>query len=228
MAMPKKFYREINFMSTNSVVAIGVGSGAIGTLDQVIACKPEGVRFVAVSRDVRLLAETSIGVKLLLGDDIKVCREFSCDTLIGQSTEKTKKIMANALKGAEMVFISVDLGVVTDSGAAPFIAKIAHDMGILAIGLVAMPCDLDGERIAERARLVLSDLKTVVDVLFEYKKDRLIESDMELSTLDVCGSVSQYFSFIILSFTDLFSSSNKGILLGLKRSSIKVKPIEFP
>lgn len=213
-------------MTVNSIVAVGVGNGGIGAIERMIAHKITGVKFVAVSNDVRLLVNPAIAEKLLLENGIDGCSGFLGNTSKAkQVTTEIKANIVNALNGAEMVFISAALGGATGSGAAPVIAEIAHEMKMLVIGLVSMPFTFEDKNTCKRAKEGFICLKKHADILLEFNKDNVLESCSNLPVSVAYTAYYDYFSSIVQCFIDLFRSDRNRELLALKRASLKAKPI---
>jgi len=213
-------------MTVNSIVAVGVGNGGIGAIERMIARKITGVKYVAVSNDVRLLGNAAIAEKLLLENGIDGCGGFLGNTSKAkQATTEIKANIVHALNGAEVVFISAALGGATGSGGAPVIGEIAHEMKMLVVGLVSMPFTFEGNNTCKRAGEGFINLKKHADIILEFKKDNVLESCSNLPMSDAYTAYYDYFSSIVKCFTDLFRSGRKRELLALKRASLKAKPI---
>ena len=122
------------------IKVIGVGGGGGNAVNRMVSDGLQGVEFIAMNTDQQALAKNHAATKVQLGSKLTKGRGAGADPEIGQrAAEESKDEIANALKGSQMVFITAGMGGGTGTGAAPVVAEVAHDLGILTVGIVTKP-----------------------------------------------------------------------------------------
>src|SRR3989344_8485577 len=156
------------------IKVIGCGGSGRNALERMIQARIHGVEFIAINTDAQDLHGSSAPVKIHIGKSLTRGLGAGMNPDIGrQAAEDTKEEIMNALKGADMVFISGGMGGGTATGAAPIIADIAKDVGALTVAVVTKPFSFEGAqrmRIAEEGWHILRDK---VDALITIPNDRL-------------------------------------------------------
>lgn len=170
----------------NSAVikVIGVGGGGCNAVNRMIDAGLKGVQFIAVNTDRQALNKCNSDTKIQIGEKLTRGLGAGGNPDIGQrSAEETIDIITDVLEGADMVFITAGMGGGTGTGAAPIIAKLSKDMGILTVAVVTKPFTFEGRKRMKQAELGLDFLKKYVDSLVVVPNDKLIESSSEHTTM---------------------------------------------
>ena len=162
-----------NYLAVIKVV--GVGGGGVNAVNRMIDAGLKGVEFIAVNTDAQALLMSDADVKLDIGREITRGLGAGSDPEIGKAAaESHSEEIEEALKGADMVFITAGKGGGTGTGAAPVIAQIAKGLGALTIGVVTRPFAFEGKRRSTQAESGIKTLKEKVDTLIVIPNDRLL------------------------------------------------------
>ena len=165
------------------IKVIGVGGGG-NAVNRMVSDGLQGVEFIAMNTDQQALAKNHASVKVQLGSKLTKGRGAGADPEIGQrAAEESKDEIANALKGSQMVFITAGMGGGTGTGAAPVVAEVAHDLGILTVGIVTKPFSFEGKRKMGLAEQGIANLLMHVDSLIVIPNERLKMISQEKITL---------------------------------------------
>ena len=128
-----------------NIKVIGVGGGGGNAVNRMIESNIQGVEFIAVNCDKQVLLTSSAPTKIGIGEKITKGHGAGSDPSVGeQAAEESLEDIANVVRGADMVFITTGMGGGTGTGAAPVVAKVAKEMGILTIGIVTKPFSFEG------------------------------------------------------------------------------------
>ena len=167
-----------------NIKVIGVGGGGGNAVNRMVSDGLQGVEFIAMNTDQQALAKNHASVKVQLGSKLTKGRGAGADPEIGQrAAEESKDEIANALKGSQMVFITAGMGGGTGTGAAPVVAEVAHDLGILTVGIVTKPFSFEGKRKMGLAEQGIANLLMHVDSLIVIPNERLKMISQEKITL---------------------------------------------
>ena len=170
--------------NVTTIKVIGVGGGAGNAVNRMVSDGLQGVEFIAMNTDQQALAKNHASVKVQLGSKLTKGRGAGADPEIGQrAAEESKDEIANALKGSQMVFITAGMGGGTGTGAAPVVAEVAHDLGILTVGIVTKPFSFEGKRKMGLAEQGIANLLMHVDSLIVIPNERLKMISQEKITL---------------------------------------------
>ena len=170
--------------NVTTIKVIGVGGGGGNAVNRMVSDGLQGVEFIAMNTDQQALAKNHASVKVQLGSKLTKGRGAGADPEIGQrAAEESKDEIANALKGSQMVFITTDMGGGTGTGAAPVVAEVAHDLGILTVGIVTKPFSFEGKRKMGLAEQGIANLLMHVDSLIVIPNERLKMISQEKITL---------------------------------------------
>ena len=170
--------------NVTTIKVIGVGGGGGNAVNRMVSDGLQGVEFIAMNTDQQALAKNHASVKVQLGSKLTKGRGAGADPEIGQrAAEESKDEIANALKGSQMVFITAGMGGGTGTGAAPVVAEVAHDLGILTVGIVTKPFSFEGKRKMGLAEQGIANLLMHVDSLIVIPKERLKMISQEKITL---------------------------------------------
>lgn len=167
-----------------TIKVVGVGGGGGNAVNRMVEAGLRGVEFISVNTDTQALIKSSATYKLTLGE--KLTKGQGCGGLPekGQrAAEESRDEIANAMKNTDMVFITAGMGGGTGTGGAPVVAQVAHDMGVLTVGIVTKPFTFEGKRRMEQAEMGIAALREHVDALLVIPNDRLKEINEEKITL---------------------------------------------
>ncbi|HYA89939.1 MAG TPA: cell division protein FtsZ [Thermodesulfobacteriota bacterium] len=157
------------------VKIIGIGGGGNNALNTMISYQLSGVEFIAANTDAQALAANMATMKLQLGENLTKGLGAGANPEIGRKAalEDVERIR-EALKGADMVFITAGLGGGTGTGGAPVIAEVAREMGALTVAIVTKPFHFEGKKRMKQAEEGLTNLKMTADALITIPNQRLL------------------------------------------------------
>ncbi|MCI6175629.1 cell division protein FtsZ [bacterium] len=178
------FVLDEEMQNVTNIKVIGVGGGGGNAVNRMVEAGLNGVEFVAMNTDQQALVNSKATQKVQLGAKLTKGRGAGADPEVGQrAAEESKDEIANALKGAQMVFITAGMGGGTGTGAAPVVAETAHDLGILTVGIVTKPFAFEGKRKMSIAEQGIANLMMHVDSLIVIPNERLKLISQEKITL---------------------------------------------
>ncbi len=158
------------------IKVVGVGGGGGNAVNRMIRAEVHGVDFIAINTDIAVLNLSLAEQKIQIGEKLTRGRGAGGNPERGErAAEESRDEIAAALQGTDMVFITAGMGGGTGTGAAPVIAEIARDLGILTVGIVTKPFSFEGSRRMEQALDGISALKEHVDSLVVIPNDRIRE-----------------------------------------------------
>lgn len=161
---------------TATIKVIGVGGAGNNAVNRMVDSGIRGVEFIAVNTDRQALQLSKAGTKIQIGEKITRGLGAGANPDIGaQSAEESKSEVAEALRGADMVFVTAGMGGGTGTGAAPIVAATAKEMGILTIGVVTKPFTFEGKKRLSQADRGIESLKGKVDTLVVIPNDKLLQ-----------------------------------------------------
>lgn len=171
---------------TATIKVIGVGGAGNNAVNRMIEAEIKGVDFIAVNTDKQALQISKAKTKIQIGEKITRGLGAGANPDIGaQAAEETKSEVAEALRGADMVFVTAGMGGGTGTGAAPIVASCAKEMGILTIGVVTKPFTFEGKKRLSQAERGIESLKGKVDTLVVIPNDKLLQIvDRKTSIID--------------------------------------------
>jgi cell division protein FtsZ len=159
------------------IKVIGVGGGGSNAVDRMVMDGVQGVEFITVNTDWQALQHSRADVRIRIGDKLTKGLGSGGNPVIGQkAAEETTEEIYEHLKGADMVFITAGMGGGTGTGAAPVIASIAQDLGMLTVGVVTRPFTFEGNHRRKTAEQGIDQLKPMVDTLIIIPNDRLLQT----------------------------------------------------
>lgn len=168
------FEFDSNYDSGVNIKVIGVGGGGGNAVNRMIESNIQGVEFIAVNCDKQVLLTSSAPTKIGIGEKITKGHGAGSDPSVGeQAAEESLEDIANVVRGADMVFITTGMGGGTGTGAAPVVAKVAKEMGILTIGIVTKPFSFEGRKRMLQAEAGIVQLRDYVDSLVVIPNERL-------------------------------------------------------
>ena len=159
-----------------NIKVIGVGGGGNNAVNRMIASNIRGVEFVAVNTDRQAIRHSEAGTQIIIGEKFTKGWGAGANPEVGRrAAEESLDEIKAMLTDADMVFVTAGMGGGTGTGAAPVVARAAHEMGILTIGIVTKPFSFEGKRRAEQAEIGIADLRQYVDSLVVIPNDRLLQ-----------------------------------------------------
>ena len=202
------------------IKVIGVGGGRNNAVNRMIECGVRGVDFVALNTDRQSLYASRAEVKLQLGEKITKGLGAGANPEIGQkAAEENRNDILESIKGADMIFITAGMGGGTGTGAAPIVAEIAKELGILTVGVVTKPFTFEGKKRLVQAEKGVEDLKNKVDTLVTIPNDRLLQiADKKTTMSDAFMMADEVLKQGIQGISDLISVPN---LINLDFADVK-------
>lgn len=168
------FEMAADFESVVQIKVIGVGGGGGNAVNRMIRSDVRGVEFISVNTDKHVLLHSQATHKIQIGEKVTKGQGAGARPEMGQrSAEESKETLMDALKGTDMVFITAGMGGGTGTGAAPVIAELAKEMGILTVGIVTKPFDFEGKHRMLQAEEGINELSEHVDSLVVIPNERL-------------------------------------------------------
>jgi cell division protein FtsZ len=163
-----------NYLAVIKVV--GVGGGGTNAVTRMVEAGIRGVDFIAINTDAQVLMENDADVKIAIGKERTHGLGAGADPNVGrEAAEESRDEIKEALKGADMVFVTAGEGGGTGTGGAPIVAAIARELKALTVGVVTKPFSFEGRRRAQQAELGIRDLEEEVDTLIVIENDRLLQ-----------------------------------------------------
>ena len=189
------------------IKVIGVGGGGSNAVNRMIRAEMMGVEFIAVNTDAQALLQSDAPHKIRIGDKLTRGLGAGADPQVGQrAAEEDSEKIYEALKDADMIFITAGMGGGTGSGAAPVIAEIAKDLGSLTVGVITKPFSFEGVRRKLVAEQYSEALKEKVDTLITIPNDRLREVvDKKTSIVDAFRVVDDVLRQGVQGISDLIT-----------------------
>ena len=158
------------------IKVVGVGGGGTNAVNRMVDAGLKGVEFLAVNTDAQALLMCEADVKLHIGAKATRGLGAGADPEVGcQAAMESRDELKEALKGADMVFVTAGEGGGTGTGGAPVIAEIARELGALTVGVVTRPFTFEGRKRADQAERGIGDLREKVDTLIMIPNDRLLQ-----------------------------------------------------
>jgi cell division protein FtsZ len=167
------------------IVVLGVGGGGSNAVNRMIQAGVRGVEFVAINTDMQALTRSDAGTRIHIGEKLTRGLGAGGNPNVGEkSAEESAEQIADMLRDSDMVFIAAGMGGGTGTGAAPVIAQISKDLGVLTVGVVTKPFTFEGRQRAKNAEEGIGVLKERVDTLITIPNDRLLEVIDRKTTLE--------------------------------------------
>ena len=190
-----------------SIKVVGVGGGGGNAVNRMIETGLKSVEFISINTDIPALRRSQATYKIHIGDKLTRGKGAGGDPEKGQkAAEENREDIASALKGTDMVFITAGMGGGTGTGGAPVVAQVAHEMGILTVGVVTKPFDFEGKRRMEQAESGITALREHVDALLVIPNNRLKEvSDGPITLLNAFRAADDVLCQAVQSISDLIN-----------------------
>ena len=175
---------DIPMSNMAQIKVIGVGGGGNNAVDRMIEDGLDGVEFISINTDGQALSKSKSATKIQIGEKLTKGLGAGGNPEIGQrSVDETQDDIAQALRGSDMVFITAGMGGGTGTGAAPRIASISKELGILTVGVVTKPFNFEGKKRMGNAEKGIAELKKNVDTLVIIPNQRLLSIIDKKTTL---------------------------------------------
>lgn len=201
-----------NELQGAQIKVIGVGGGGNNAVDRMIEKGLDGVEFITVNTDHQALARSGAPAKIQIGEKITRGLGAGANPEIGtKSAEESREEIVQAIRGADMLFITAGMGGGTGTGAAPVIATIAKELGILTVGVVTKPFSFEGRKRMINAEKGIAELKQNVDTLVVIPNDKILQViDKKTTMVDAFSKADDILQQGVQGITDLIS--NPGII----------------
>ncbi len=189
------------------IIVIGVGGAGNNAVNRMVEENVSGVEFIGVNTDKQALQLCKAPTSIQIGEKLTKGLGAGAKPDIGQkAAEESAEDLTDAIRGADMVFVTCGMGGGTGTGAAPVVAKIAKDMGILTVGVVTKPFIFEGKTRSMNAQTGIENLKEVVDTLIVIPNDRLMELvDRRTSMPEALKKADEVLQQAVQGITDLIN-----------------------
>ena len=199
-------------MGPDSVVnikVIGVGGGGNNVVNRMVRTGTKGVDFIAVNTDKQALSVSAATYKIQIGEKLTNGQGAGSDPEVGRkSAEENRNQISKALEDADMVFITAGMGGGTGTGAAPIVADIAKELGILTVGVVTKPFRFEGMRRMKQAEGGITELRNKVDSLVIIPNERLkLATDQKITMLNAFEIADDVLQQAVQSISDLIKNT---------------------
>lgn len=165
-----------------TIKVVGIGGAGTNAVNRMVDSGIRGVEFIAVNTDVQALEVCDADVKIHIGQEITHGLGGGADAEVGRrATEDSRDVLKQALRGADLVFVTAGEGGGTGTGGAPVVAAVAREVGALAVAIVTLPFSFEGQKRGQQAREGLQRLREASDTVIAIPNDRLLQA-VERST----------------------------------------------
>jgi cell division protein FtsZ len=194
-----------NYLAVIKVV--GVGGGGTNAVNRMVDAGLAGVEFIAVNTDAQALMMTDADVKIQVGAQVTRGLGAGADPEIGfAAAQESRDELKEALKGADMVFITAGEGGGTGTGGAPIVAELGQEIGALTVGVVTRPFAFEGRKRADQAERGIDQLRDRVDTLITIENDRLLQVvERQTSVVEAFGMADDILRQGVQGITDLIT-----------------------
>jgi cell division protein FtsZ len=194
-----------NYLAVIKVV--GVGGGGTNAVNRMVDAGLAGVEFIAVNTDAQALMMTDADVKIQVGAQVTRGLGAGADPEIGfAAAQESRDELKEALKGADMVFVTAGEGGGTGTGGAPVVAELGQEIGALTVGVVTRPFAFEGRKRADQAERGIDQLRDRVDTLIVIENDRLLQVvERQTSVVEAFGMADDILRQGVQGITDLIT-----------------------
>lgn len=205
--MAMSFEMDNDFEKVVRIKVAGVGGGGCNAVNRMIESGMRSVEFIAINTDQQVLASSQAQEKIQIGDKLTKGRGAGGFPEIGQkAAQESREEIAAMLKGTQMVFVTAGMGGGTGTGAAPVVASVAKEMGILTIGIVTKPFNFEGRKRMQNAEAGIEELRANVDSLVVIPNERLkLISDQKITLLNAFQAADNVLRQGVQSISDLIN-----------------------
>ncbi len=169
-------YSSNNISQVANIKVIGIGGGGNNAVNRMVAANITSAEFVAINTDKQALLMSKATHRIQIGEKLTRGLGAGADPEVGQkAAEESKAVINEMLKGCDLAFITAGMGGGTGTGAAPVVAQIARELGILTIAVVTKPFGFEGRKRMDNAERGIENLKKYVDTLVVIPNDKLLK-----------------------------------------------------
>lgn len=199
------FEIDNDFENIVQIKVIGVGGGGGNAIDRMVTMGVQGVEFISINTDKQALFRSKATQKIQIGEKVTHGKGAgSKPEMGGKAADESREAITEAVRGSDMVFITAGMGGGTGTGAAPVVAEIARDMGILTVGIVTKPFSFEGRRRMEQAEGGIAQLREHVDSLVVIPNERLkLVSEQRITLLNAFSVADDVLRQGVQSISDL-------------------------
>ena len=192
-----------------NIKVIGVGGGGNNVVNRMVRTGTKGVEFIAVNTDKQALTISSATQKIQIGEKLTNGQGAGSDPEVGRkSAEENRTQISKALEDADMVFITAGMGGGTGTGAAPIVADIAKELGVLTVGVVTKPFRFEGMRRMKQAEGGIAELRNKVDSLVIIPNERLkLATDQKITMVNAFEIADDVLQQAVQSISDLIKNT---------------------
>jgi len=185
------YQNDVRYDGMAKIKVIGVGGAGNNAVNRMIDVGVTGVEFIAINTDRQALMLSKAPTKIQIGEKITRCLGAGGDPTVGEkAAEETREEISNALKGSDMVFVTSGMGGGTGTGAAPIVAQVAKELGILTVAVVTKPFAFEAKKRMQNAERGIASLKEKVDTLVVIPNDRLLQVSERTTTFTEAFALS--------------------------------------
>lgn len=201
---------EIKSEGKAKIIVAGIGGGGCNAVNRMIEADLKNVNFIAVNTDKQDLDICKAEAKIQIGEKLTKGLGAGGNPEVGQkSAEENIEDITRHISGADMLFVTAGMGGGTGTGAAPIVAKVAKDMGILTVGVVTKPFTFEGRRRSEHAEMGIKFLKKFVDSIVIVPNDRLLDiAEPNTSMVDALKMADEILKQGVQSITELIGDNS--------------------
>ena len=192
-----------------NIKVIGVGGGGNNVVNRMVRTGTKGVEFIAVNTDKQALSVSAATQKIQIGEKLTNGQGAGSDPEVGRkSAEENRSQISKALEEADMVFITAGMGGGTGTGAAPIVADIAKELGVLTVGVVTKPFRFEGMRRMKQAEGGITELRNKVDSLVIIPNERLkLATDQKITMVNAFEIADDVLQQAVQSISDLIKNT---------------------
>ena len=196
------------------IKVVGVGGGGTNAVNRMVEAGVRGVEFIAVNTDRQALLMSDADKTIHIGEELTRGLGAGANPQVGcQAAEESRAAISKCLEGADMVFITAGMGGGTGTGAAPIIADLAHEAGILTVGVVTKPFKFEGANRMKQAESGIAALSDKVDSLIIIPNDRLkYVTDQKITFANAFGIADDVLKQAVTSISELVGYSDRVII----------------
>ncbi|CAQ83210.1 MULTISPECIES: cell division protein FtsZ [Photorhabdus] len=200
-------FEPIELTNDAVIKVIGVGGGGGNAVEHMVRERIEGVEFFAVNTDAQALRKTAVGQTIQIGNGITKGLGAGANPEVGRTAaQEDRDSLRTALDGADMVFIAAGMGGGTGTGAAPVVAEIAKELGILTVAVVTKPFNFEGKKRMAFAEQGITELSKHVDSLITIPNDKLLKVlGRGISLLDAFGAANDVLKGAVQGIAELIT-----------------------
>ena len=208
------FGLETGVENVVSIKVVGVGGGGNNVVNRMVRSGAKGVDFIAVNTDKQALNASSANYKLQIGEKLTGGKGAGSNPDIGRkAAEESRNQISKALEETDMVFVTAGMGGGTGTGAAPVVAEIARELGVLTVGVVTKPFGFEGRKRAQQAEAGISELRDKVDSLVIIPNERLkFATDQKITFANAFGIADDVLKQAVSSISELVGYSENVII----------------